>query len=217
MLAKVEVYNQAARELLADLAVDVRLGRPHRDRIREAATRFHHRLAGERGIADLLREDIRAGFLGHDATVEIPEAWLYFPITAGGLSLRHPLVEIAAYALADDRAPEAPRERRRDWQLRDNRWAAYYRSWLREVEPKAPSQTVVMESLVADFIKRGTQMSGKPQHDLGTYWRWILYTYGPQIVDRFGSFRFLTTELVPLQLILQGRVLGDGDSLGAAG
>ena len=217
VLAKVEVYNRAARELLADLAVDVRLGRPHRDRIREVATRFHHRLAGERGIADLLREDIRAGFLGHDATVEIPEAWLYFPITAGGLSLRHPLVEIAAYALADEHAPEAPRERPRDWQLRDNRWAAYYRSWLREVEPKAPSRTVVMESLVADFIKRGSQMSGKPQHDLSTYWRWILYTYGPQIVDRFGSFRFLITELVPLQLILQGRVLGDGDSLGAEG
>ena len=58
-------------------------------------------------------------------------------------------------------------------------------------------------------------MSGTSQHDLGAYWRWILYTYGPQIVDRFGSFRFLITELVPLQLILQGRVLGDGDSLGA--
>lgn len=33
---------------------------------------------------------------------------------------------------------------------------------------------------------------------------WVLYLYGPQIREHLGTFRFLITELVPLQIILKG-------------
>ena len=39
------------------------------------------------------------------------------------------------------------------------------------------------------------------QVKLAAAWHWVLCTYGPEILDRFGTFRFLLTDLVPLQLI----------------
>ena len=60
-----------------------------------------------------------------------------------------------------------------------------------------------METLVQDFIKRGSEVSNREQESLSPYWRWILYIYGPQILDSLGTFRFLITELVPLQLIVK--------------
>ena len=58
-----------------------------------------------------------------------------------------------------------------------------------------------MKALVDDFIARGQEISGGKQQGLSDYWRWVLSVYGPEILDRFGTFRFLLTDLVPLQLI----------------
>jgi hypothetical protein len=71
---------------------------------------------------------------------------------------------------------------------------------------------------VTDFISRGAEISLGEQEGLSAYWRWILYIYGPQILERLGTFRFLFTELVPVQLITQryrqGLNNGDGDADG---
>jgi hypothetical protein len=65
-----------------------------------------------------------------------------------------------------------------------------------------------MKTLLDDFIARGSEISAGKQSGLAPYWRWVLCTYGPQILQRFGTFRFLITELVPLQLI-RGRLVED--------
>ena len=62
-----------------------------------------------------------------------------------------------------------------------------------------------MESLVKDFIARGSEVGGREQKGLSKYWQWIVYTYGPALLEALGTFRFLLTELVPLQLILENR------------
>ena len=72
-----------------------------------------------------------------------------------------------------------------------------------------------METLVTDFIHRGSDMTNHHQAGLSPYWRWILSIYGPQMLDLLGTFRFLITELVPLQLIIQkyrqGAMSEEGD------
>jgi hypothetical protein len=68
-----------------------------------------------------------------------------------------------------------------------------------------------METLVRDFIARGSGLSAGKQKTLSPYWRWVLYLYGPQIREAFGTFRFLFSELVPLQLITE-RQVGDLDT-----
>jgi hypothetical protein len=58
-----------------------------------------------------------------------------------------------------------------------------------------------MKTMVEDFIARGKEISGGKQEGLSDYWRWVLCVYGPEILEKFGTFRFLLTDLVPLQLI----------------
>lgn len=58
-----------------------------------------------------------------------------------------------------------------------------------------------MKTLVEGFIRRGKQISGGEQEGLSPYWRWTLSVFGPEILDRLGTFEFLLTDLVPLQLI----------------
>jgi hypothetical protein len=217
VLARVEAYNRATREMLDNMALDVCLGSQHRENIRALIAEYHYSFNGDCGIMDILRDAIHSGFWDGDTSTAIPEAWFYFPVTAGGLGLIQPMVEVASYAQSAEalKPAEIPGERRKDWQRKDNAWASYYRYWIRGLQPAQPASTVVMETLVKDFIERGTQMSGTKQTKLRPYWRWILYIYGPQIIESFGSFRFLITELVPLQLILQGRGVRIG--LGSAG
>ena len=106
---------------------------------------------------------------------------------------------------------KAPEEHAYDWQRRRNTWARFYASLLTEVQSVEPVPQKVMETLVDDFIERGAELSGGSQQTLSGYWRWILYTYGPQILNALGTFRFLITELVPLQLITQWH-LGDTEA-----
>jgi hypothetical protein len=74
----------------------------------------------------------------------------------------------------------------------------------------------MMETLVKDFISRGAELSAGQQKTLSPYWRWVLYIYGPQILESFGTFRFLFSELVPLQ-ILTSRQSADGGADDAEG
>lgn len=206
IIAAVEAYNAGLRELLDNLALDVRLGARHRQDVNDAVVQFHYGFSDQGSIVDWLRDALRSRFLG-DSDVDIPEAWLYWPLTAGGLGLIQPIIETTSYEMAYQATepPSAPADRPEDWQHKPNEWSSYYRYWLDLLKPASPKPTQVMEALVKDFIQRGSQMSGKQQKTLSPYWRWVLYTYGPQIIETLGSFRFLITELVPLQLIVQSR------------
>ena len=55
-------------------------------------------------------------------------------------------------------------------------------------------------------------MSGRGQEGLSAYRRCVVYTYGPSLLEALGTFRFLLTELVPLQLILENQM--EASSLG---
>ncbi len=220
VLMAVETYNANIREVLDNLALNTWLGDLHREQVSEALAAFHYEFFDDRrGIADHIRAMLRSCFLDDDEAMDIPEAWLYWPLTAGGLGLLHPMVEAISYAKKIEDSLtlqlDPPTERRDDWQERSNRWSTYYRRLLGKLMPAQPEQTKVMDTLVNDFIQRGTQMSGQHQRTLSPYWRWVLHTFGPQIIDWFGSFRFLITELVPLQLILQSRRQALGAGLGS--
>ena len=203
VLSRVQQYNANVKYLLGALAPGADLGDEHREAAGRALRQFHQDFFGAgNGIVAGLYATIHERF--QPEASGIPEAWVHWPITAGGLGLRNPLVVAGQYAAAyrERKPPAAPAERSVGWNVhRGSEWAAYYRRLLERVEPVEPSETAVMKTLVDDFIARGADISAGRQQDLSAYWRWILYTYGPQILQRFGTFRFLITELVPLQLI----------------
>jgi hypothetical protein len=205
VIGKVDVYNQHLRDLLAALTPDVNLGERHQQSVRAAAERFY-KLYDDTSILDMLHTLIQYRFLGK-GQIDLPDGWFFFPITAGGLGLLHALIEVGTFALTHDRIEPVtvPAERESDWQRKDNAWSLYYRHWLTERSPSHPRMSPVMDVMVKDFVQRGTEMSGNKQDGLSAYWKWILYLYGPPIIDQLGSFRFLITELVPLDLIVKGR------------
>lgn len=223
ILSKVQVYNANLKFLLNAVAPGNRLGASHRESAGKAVVRYHHEFFGPQGpgIATGLRVEIAERFqtdLGGDSAVA--EGWLYWPITAGGLGLQNPLIVAAQYAAADRRNKPEPVPRTRpadepDWDRRKNEWSDFYGQFLGEIEPLEPKETKVMKTLLNDFIARGSELSAGQQTTLAPYWRWVLCTYGPQILRRFGTFRFLITELVPLQLI--SRQLVQDSSLDGAG
>jgi hypothetical protein len=211
VLSKVDIINADLTHLARGVALGADLGDNHRAEANAALVRFVDDYAGPgQGIAAALCEDVialvgtRAGADRQAPPQAIPEAWLYWPVTAGGLGLRNPYIMAGQFAEAVRRrdrvaAPQGPAEA--GWNTRDNDWARYYRRLLEPLDPAAPTDTAATESLTRDFIARGTAISQGAQITLTPYWRWILSVYGPEIRERFGTFRFLNTELVPLQLL----------------
>jgi reverse transcriptase-like protein len=208
---RVQLYNTNVKYLNSSLALGAGLGDTHREGTTQAVREFHDAFFGpDQGIVAGLCESIRERFLsGEGEPTPIPESWIYWPITAGGLGLRNPVAIAGQYAESyQKRKVAVPRNRSAGWNTHRNEWNTYYEQLLTAVEPVEPQQTKVMKTLVDDFIARGGEISSGQQQGLAPYWRWILYTYGPEILQRFGTFRFLITELVPLQLI-SGQLLQD--------
>ncbi len=206
LLTQIEVYNLHMKHLIRALAMESDLGETHRRSIGVAAAQFHQAFFGEgQGMVEALRQAIQKRFLDNDTAMALPEAWFYWPITAGGCGLTHIMVLASGYA--ENRATVServvPTKRTATWQREYNDWSIFYSSFTGDVCLKEPAATNSMEVLVNDFIQRSHELGNSKQTTLSPYWRWILYIYGPQILERLGTFRFLSTELVPLQIILQ--------------
>ncbi|MEU8004282.1 reverse transcriptase domain-containing protein [Catellatospora sp. NPDC049111] len=226
VLSKVDIINADLTHLARCIALGADLGDDHRAEANAALVRFVDDYVGPgQGIADALCKDVIA-LVGARTDADrqtppqaIPEAWLYWPVTAGGLGLRNPYIMAGQFAEAvrrRDRVAVPPGPAEAGWNTRDNDWARYYRQLLKPLDPAAPTDTAATESLTRDFIARGTTISQGAQLRLTPYWRWILSVYGPEIRERFGTFRFLNTELVPLQLLGARRTdsHGSNDSRG---
>ena len=206
LLTRIETYNLHVDYLIRAMAMEADLGETHRRSIAAAAAHFHTAFFREgHGMVETLRQEIQQRFLDNSPTTTLPEAWFYWPITAGGCGLTQIMILVSSYAESHSVVQEKiiPTKRSADWQKESNDWLCLYSSYIRHIQMKEPKVTKGMEILVKDFIHRGNELGNSEQTTLGAYWQWILYIYGPQILDRLGTFRFLSTELVPLQIILQ--------------
>jgi len=206
LLAKVTLFNAYLRFLTSSLGLALDLGDFHRRAIQDALRVFEADFfAPEISLVEGLRQIIRERYLGDTRLADLPESWMVWPITAGGLSLRSSLVLFGQYQQAfrerRKKRVAAPSHRPARWQYADPAWTAFYEDHLTKIEPAKPKESKVMKTLVDDFIARGQEISAGKQQSLSDYWRWILALFGPEILDKFGTFRFLLTDLVPLQLI----------------
>ncbi|HYF65737.1 MAG TPA: reverse transcriptase domain-containing protein [Herpetosiphonaceae bacterium] len=200
ILNKIEVYNGSCAYLSQAIGLRVDLGPAHREQVRDTLWRYGQRLTEQGSMVAHVRHLLGARM---GSAVELPEGWFHWPITAGGLGVQQPLIIAHSYqdSWKKRAAPIAPAEREDWWQQVDSQWRPFYIHWLEPLEAGEPEANSVLTSLTDDFIARGGEVRTSEQHGLSGYWRWVLAIYGPQILERCGSFRFLFTELVPLQLI----------------
>jgi hypothetical protein len=209
VLALVARYNDHVGYLHKNLGLPVWLDDGHLTRAGHWLARVHQRLLNEeKGIVDEVRRRLNERLV--DPRLQerggLPEALFYWPITAGGLGLRHPLIAVRGLQLHRRTLaePSVPKDRANTWESQ-NAWQVFYQALFTTVQFSKPVSTPGLESLLKDFIQRGSEVGGRKQKDLGAYWQWVVYTYGPALLEALGTFRFLLTELVPLQLILEHR------------
>jgi hypothetical protein len=209
VLALVAGYNDHVGYLQKNLGLPVWLDDEHLARVGRRLARTHQHLLGEgHGVADEVRRRLNERLV--DPRLQerggLPEALFYWPITAGGLGLTHPLIAVKSLELSrrDLREGIVPHEKASSWQCQ-GAWQTYYLTLFAKPELRKPASTPGLESLLKDFIQRGSEVGGRKQQGLSAYWQWVVYTYGPALLESLGTFRFLLTELVPLQLILEHR------------
>lgn len=200
------VYNTHISFLLKSFGIGYPLGNQHLEEISKAVVLFEKQLFKDnttvlQALQNRLVEKIPTM---KQAIEKLPEAWYYWSLTAGGFALQNPFCHIVSIAQRQKHFVEPAKKSfegldkyQKESILREI--FVTYRN--QQLQPLAPKSTPVMQGLMNDFIDRGTEVSGKKQNGLGIYWQWLLYTYGYQLLDSFGTFRFLMTELVPLETI----------------
>lgn len=213
ILARVRSYNEHLRFLVTALGLAMDLGDVHRQSAAVSLSQFENTFFGDnKSVFDGLRDSIRERY--EDQFDAIPTSWMVWPITAGGLGLRSALILDGQFQIAYENRCDVrkspPAKRPDDWQHGDREWTEYYQDLLVKLEPAECGESKTMKTLVKSFIRRGKTISGGEQEGLTQYWRWVLSIYGPEILEHLGTFEFLLTELVPLQLIQEKLMQEDG-------
>jgi len=211
LLGRVSAWREQLRYLLTWLVPSARLDEGHPDRVWAAVRRFAASpLSGAGrtwpGVIAMLRGELSARFVD-GAALDLPDAWLHWPVTAGGLGLPHGATEVVPHRRAREVFEAAPRPAapaRPDAEVADLDWGDWYATLTTLHAPLDPEDTEASRALVQAFIERGRRVRGDERSDLAPRWRWILATFGPAIVERFGRYDFLDTDLVPLEVIQSG-------------
>ena len=199
-------YNTHISFLLKSFGIGYPLGEKHFEQINLAVTRFEKQLLkDDTTILETLKKRLIENVPQMKTAIsKLPEAWYYWSLTAGGFALQNPFCHIVSMAERQKQFVEQPKksfEGLEKYQIDGRLKEIFITHRNQKLSPLAPKSTPVMQGLMNDFIDRGTEVSGKKQNSLGIYWQWLLYTYGYQLLDSFGTFRFLMTELVPLESI----------------
>ncbi|MCA9493404.1 MAG: hypothetical protein KC621_25915, partial [Myxococcales bacterium] len=200
LLDRVACWRDQLRWLQTWLAPTADLGPDHLRAVGDAVARLE-RLGDGTPMATMVRAEVERRFLGGTPGA-LPDAWLHWPLTAGGLGLPWPAADRVPLELA-----RAERERQSPAlpapvhdPLSDPAWGAWYAHRLAPIAPLEPTSTPEQDDQVKRFVERGTRI-GRPGAPLAPYWRWVLHTLGPDVLDAYGSFDFVATDLVPVQLI----------------
>ena len=195
VLRAVRIWGDEARYLAGALVCDTPLGWAddnHGHLCTAAMRRFHDEVAPG-GLESWLRAKI-VDRLGHEPST----AWLRWPITAGGLGLYDPMIDLCTRKLVRPELPSEPPD-----ETGSQAWGKLYEASHMPCPPLKPSEDAMSQARVKDFIARGSQVQGKKQEGLKPYWRWILAAHGDDILETFGTFRFLSHHLIPLELVSQ--------------
>lgn len=214
----VNSYNADLMFFIKGIAPMMPIGKYHLEQVNKILAEISEHLFGQHeSIFDFLRKKIIARFPHLEkAILALPETWFFFPVTAGGLALTEPFCHIASLKSQQENvsAPYPPHTIGMNETEVENAWGYFYHYLVGSAFlPQSPTSTVIMDSLLRDFIQRGGEVKGSTQSGLGTYWKWLLYTYGHELLEAFGTFRFVITELVPLQAIYQNNASANAGTI----
>jgi hypothetical protein len=195
VLDRVASWREQLGYLWTWLVPTADLGPAHLDAVGSAIARFEDAFEG--GVREFVRADVARRFLG-ERPGELPDAWLHWPLTAGGLGLPYPAADRVPLAMTRAAKEPPPLPEPVGEPSNDPTWGAWYATLLQPLEPMPPADAE--DPSIQHFVERGTRL-GRADVALAPHWRWGLHTLGPDILDAYGSYDFIATDLVPVDLI----------------
>jgi hypothetical protein len=224
-LDAVAVFSRRLRETLRKL-VPFALGAEHVRALGQRAAAFYEDLHGPgRSLHEGLRARIAQAIPGCDADA-IPDAVFYWPRTAGGLGLFDAAAQLAPLHSSFRTQPRPRGTFSRPPKGEHRRAAEAWKEFLDTLDPvprpRQPEYHLELGARIGDFVLRGKQIYGeeedpdlslhKLRHDLAFYWQWVIALRGRQLLDAFGTFRFIEAARVPLAALVELGWLGPGPS-----
>ncbi|KAJ3451862.1 hypothetical protein M0812_03620 [Anaeramoeba flamelloides] len=215
IVTKVNLFNIFIKYYISLMAPMVKISRDHLPNIGKIAIEIEKKLFNGNRFDTELIQNIRKRFQFEG---KFPKALLYFPITAGGLGLwrsasyltglNENLSFLSSMFLPDSQTREKDYIiNSEDWEfIINNKAYSAYCGLLDGISQANPSLTSEQQKRVDDFISRGTEVGGTKRVNLNTYYQWIIIFLGEDVISHFGTFRFLITQLVPMQIIISGRL-----------
>ncbi|KAJ6253122.1 hypothetical protein M0813_13619 [Anaeramoeba flamelloides] len=215
IITKVNLFNIFIKYYISLMAPMVRISRDHLQNIGKITIEIEKRLFNGNRFDTELIQNIKKRFQFEG---EFPKALLYFPITAGGLGLWRSASYLTdfdfKYTFLNCRIFSESKSSQivyilnsEDWEFTANTTIYFaYRALLQEIEHASPSLSSEQKIRVNDFISRGSEVGGTRRVNLNNYYQWIISFLGEDVISHFGTFRFLITQLVPMQIIISGRL-----------
>lgn len=199
VLGGVHAYSAGARAMLRRMWPFSYLGRGH---VTELARRLGS--VTEEALASLRA---RVERLAPGASV--PRATFFWPRTAGGLGMFCVASQLVALwsAPAKPTFPLPPHDEDEDM----GAWTHAVNSLTQRPQPRRPSMSSALEARIVDFVRRGDELRGETTrekdiddlvHRLHFYWQWVVALHGPELLERFGTFRFVEAARIPLGLLV---------------
>eukprot|EP00382_Lankesteria_abbotti_P002383 CAMPEP_0113847850 /NCGR_PEP_ID=MMETSP0372-20130328/2116_1 /TAXON_ID=340204 /ORGANISM="Lankesteria abbotti" /LENGTH=276 /DNA_ID=CAMNT_0000817199 /DNA_START=264 /DNA_END=1091 /DNA_ORIENTATION=- /assembly_acc=CAM_ASM_000359 len=155
--------------------------------IHENTTSENAGVGARRGVVDLIRNLIHSRF--QISLSSIVEAWYYWPLTAGGLSLENPVLN-AMSVLFGMRVYK--KEVKGLCTPTSVPWDALANVSCLFADEQHPQHAKLVNSWSEEFNERRRELFGDDDNeDIRPYWKWMISTYGEQIRSTFSMFNFL--------------------------
>ncbi|KAJ3430572.1 hypothetical protein M0812_23583 [Anaeramoeba flamelloides] len=215
IITKVNLFNIFIKYYISLMAPMVRISRYHLQNIGKITIEIEKRLFNGNRFDTELIQNIKKRFQFEG---EFPKALLYFPITAGVLGLWRSASYLTGfdfkYTFLNCLQFSENKSSLKDYILNSEDWEftanttiyAAHGALLQEIEHASPSLSSEQKIRVNDFISRGSEVGGTRRVNLNNYYQWIISFLGEDVISHFGTFRFLITQLVPMQIIISGRL-----------
>ncbi|RUS29481.1 hypothetical protein BC938DRAFT_480613 [Jimgerdemannia flammicorona] len=225
VLSKVNVYNGYIRYLFYKVCEPSwALGKSHLDHVYEHFASLQQNLVEPgQSVVEYFRKEIAARFL-KDTQGMVLDCMLFWPIMAGGLAIKNPLLELSIALLTMKRRGEPKiyeawdpivfSENEKELilgPLNSSKLGDYYSRLLQDLVSQEPESNSQYDMLLNDFNERGLRLYGRKSanewdygssFNLGTYWKWIICNYSEELLENFGHVEFMTAQVVPVSLIL---------------
>lgn len=201
-------------------------GREHVDSMLESLERIQRSIFSDNSVVEYLKNTMKERF----GIEDIPDGYLYFPASLGGLELHNPFIGLVQLRDSVYEQPEsaldefidAEKEEYHEAKQKFEMGQVYHHPTMENLgddfmsfdefkqyrEEFASHYEGNLHSVFEELLQQPTaetvdvvqQLKGN-QSLTGDYWQWVSHLYGPDMIERFGGLNIVDAGLLPIGMV----------------